>query len=118
MAGMMAVPLSIAPPRDLPDPPDHLSEPMQEFYGSVLHGYDLTEGAVELLRRGCELWDLGELARLQVLKDGPVVQDRFGQDREHPAAKTFRDCTALFMRILRELQLEPPATDSRPTRLY
>ncbi len=54
-----------------------------------------------------------------VARDGRYVRDRFGQPREHPAAKAIRENTIVFCRIIRELGLALVAPeDSRPPRQY
>ena len=52
-------------------------------------------------------------------KEGSFVFDRFKQRREHPACKTERDNKILFLRAVRELNLDiQDAPESRPPGLY
>jgi phage terminase small subunit len=73
----------------------------------------------ERLHQACCCLDEIEEAKQTVQKEGRYISDRFQQRREHPAAKTIRDATTLFCRIVRDLGLDLTTTeDNRPPRRY
>lgn len=106
------------PEPDLPEPPEHLSETMQEWWRSVVEVFVLQPHHLQLLRRACESWDVAEQARELLDAEGPTTVDRFGQVKPHPAAGVWRDNVGSFQRLVRELGLDKLAGDSRPPRLY
>lgn len=65
----------------------------------------------------CSCLDRIEECRTEIEKDGLFILDRFNQRKENPAAKAEREQKVIFIRILRELNLDfqEPA-ESRPPR--
>jgi phage terminase small subunit len=97
--------------------PTHLSKAAKAWFTSVIKAYELDETHLEILRMAAELLDRAENARQLVQQDGAILVDRFGQQREHPAAKLERDSKIAFARMMRELGLaHDDGDDSRPPR--
>lgn len=123
----MTVPrLAIAPPAsprrpparpDGPRAPRHLAAPTKKWWDSVVKDYELEPHHVRLLTLACEALDRAEQARKILAKEGPVVADRFGTPRKHPAVSIEENARIAFARLVRELDLDgEPAPDPRPKR--
>jgi P27 family predicted phage terminase small subunit len=98
-------------------PPAHLSKTAKAWFSAVAASYDLDETHIQILTMAAELRDRAENARQLVQEDGAILADRFGQQREHPAAKLERDSKIAFARMMRELGLaHDDSDDSRPPR--
>ena len=103
--------------------PTHLSKPAQAWFRGLQNEYAILDSAgVALLTVAAESWDRARSAR-EAIDDagGPICQDRFGQDRAHPAVAVERDSRAQLLAALKQLNLdiEPlrdgpgrPATES------
>lgn len=101
-----------------PRTPNHLSKAAKTWFTSVVKAYELDETHLEILRMAAELRDRAENARQLVETDGAILTDRFGQQREHPAAKLERDSKIAFARMMRELGLShEDAEPDRPPRI-
>jgi len=57
-------------------------------------------------------------AEMQIKTDGMFTVNRYGATVEHPGCKMVRDSRMLFIKIIRELNLDIPAQESRPPRKY
>ena len=99
-----------------PQPPKHLSRESRAWWRSVVSDYELELHHLKLLQSACESLDRVAEARLLIERDGVVIEDRFGQQKPHPACDIERHNRALFARMLRELALdvEGPAETVRP----
>jgi len=97
--------------------PKQLSRPTRQWWLAVQDAYELDETASEILTMAGELRDRAEDARQIVAVEGSLVSDRFGQQREHPAAKLERDSKIAFARLMRELGLAADDDDFRPPRI-
>jgi P27 family predicted phage terminase small subunit len=90
----------------LPKAPAHLSKATREWWRRVVEQYELEEHHVKLLTVACEAWDrMAEAGRI-LRADGPIVRDRFGMPRKHPAISIEEQARVQFIRALRELDLE------------
>ena len=99
-----------------PQPPKHLSRESRAWWRQVVSDYDLELHHLKLLQSACESLDRVQQARTLIERDGVVIEDRFGQQKPHPACDIERHNRALFARMLRELALdvEEPAEATRP----
>lgn len=101
-------------------PPRALGPAGRKFWSKVTAEVVLeSEHDLERLLQTCKCLDEIAEAEEVIAREGRYIKDRFQQIREHPAMKTIRDSRILFLRGVRELQLD--ATDpeeSRPPRLY
>jgi len=101
-------------PTKKPAAPKHLKAQGRAFWRAVVAVYVIPPHDLPLLSGACEMLDAADAARLQVETDGAVVEDRFKQKREHPAAAQQRQAIDQFRRLYRELNLGEPPADSRP----
>jgi phage terminase small subunit len=103
---------------DLPKPPAHLRPETAIWWTDIVRDYDLEPSDLRVLESACTHWDRATVARekLDGLPDGPFIEDRFGQLKEHPAVAIEQNATRLFLAALRQLGLglEP---SSEPYRL-
>jgi phage terminase small subunit len=100
-------------------PPKHLKAPTRRWMQSILLEYDFdpADGSLAKLILAAEALDRSNEARDLVSKEGLTVADRFGQQKQHPAAAVQRDFSALHSRLMRELNLTEQPADNRPPRL-
>lgn len=96
--------------------PAHLRPPTRDWWRTVVSTYSLEEHHVCLLTLACESLDRVEQAREIIAKQGPVVLDRFGSVRRHPAVGIELDNKIAFVRLIRELGLDvaEPGPIGRP----
>jgi hypothetical protein len=83
----------------------------------VLSEYDLDQHHVRLLTLAAEAWETGQEARAAIAKHSAVYVDRFGAPRKRPEVAIQAEARIAFARLLRELDLDPPAVASRPPAL-
>jgi phage terminase small subunit len=103
-----------------PKAPSGLRAPGNKFWKQAHSERELEEGHdLERLFMACRCLD--EIAEDEKLikAEGRFIKDRWGQKKEHPAAKAIRDNKIIFLRIIRELALDIVTPgDSRPQRQY
>ena len=91
----------------IPKAPKELSDEARSLWQSLVRDYAIDDGAgLILLRTACEALD--EMRRAQAIldRDGPVIEDRFGQQRQHPATLVVRDSRNALLKALRQLNLD------------
>ena len=100
-------------------PPRHLKRCTRRWMQTILQEYDFdpADGSVAKLILAAEALDRSNEARELVSKEGLTVTDRFGQQKPHPAVSVQRDFSALFARLMRELNLTENPPDGRPAPL-
>jgi P27 family predicted phage terminase small subunit len=101
-----------------PPAPKNLSPDALTFWRRIHKRYEVTEDARPALVECVEAMTRKEQAQAAIEKDGLIVQDRFGQDRAHPAVAIERDARLAILRCLRVIGL-PAAEEKqrgRPTR--
>jgi len=99
-------------------PPAHLKTGGKKLWQEVTAKYELEAHHLRLLESACGCWDRVTEARAALRKDGAFVPDRFGQLKEHPAAKAERDNKILLMRLVRELGLDLTTDEAPRARRY
>jgi phage terminase small subunit len=101
-------------------PPAYLRKETKLWFQGVLDDFILEPHHIRLLTVAAEAWDRTQQAREILRKRGLTYQDRFGAPRARPEAAIQRDMMVVFMRALRELDLdiEPPAETPRPPGLH
>ncbi|MDD5723772.1 MAG: hypothetical protein PHY29_08555 [Syntrophales bacterium] len=57
-------------------------------------------------------------AEARVSEDGMFTVNRYGSMVEHPGVKIIKDMRLLFVKIIRELNLDVTVPESRPPRRY
>ena len=100
------------------EPPEHLSEEMRTWWGSIVATYALEQRHLKVLLAACESWDRMREAGRQLQQSGLVFKDRFGKPKAHPAVAIERDARVGFLRAIRELGLSDGDTpgEARPPR--
>lgn len=90
-------------------PPPHLSADARKFWTSIHADFVVDDGAgLALLRAAAEAFDRAQDARKLIEKDGgPVLTDRFGQRKPHPAVAIERDARGQLVSAIRALRLGP-----------
>jgi hypothetical protein len=83
-----------------------LSRRSRAIYAQTVGAYGIGDlGGQMILVSGLRSKDLAEVAEAVLEQDGPVVRDRWGQPRAHPAAAVARDARAAWLAALRALNL-------------
>jgi phage terminase small subunit len=97
-------------------PPPHLSDEMKAWWTDVTDTYVLDAHHLHLLEAACCSWDRMVEARAAIRKYGLTFEDNRGMVRARPECAIERDSRLAFVRIIRELQLDPvPSPElSRP----
>jgi phage terminase small subunit len=90
----------------------------KRWINSLCKDYELESYHERLLLLCGQAWDRAQEARAKVDEKGPIVKDRFEQDKPNPAIDIERQSMLAFTRILRELGLDLNPDDSRPPRQY
>lgn len=91
----------------------------QEFRKGVLRERQFDESHdFRRLDLACGCLDIIKECREKIDEEGLFILDRFQVLKEHPAIKVEREQKIVFCRIIRELNLDLPAEDSRPPKLY
>ena len=95
--------------------PKHLQGPARKWFQAMLKSYEGFESepaAVTLLTGAAEQLQRVSEYRAAIAKAGGViVQDRFGSDKEHPAAGGERAAWNSHRLLCRELGIEPAKSD-------
>lgn len=91
----------------------------RKFWKKVLNEYELPD-THDLTRLEMAAKCLDELADAEnrIKADGRFTVNRYGATVEHPGCKMVRDSRILFIKIIRELNLDIPAPVARPPRNY
>jgi phage terminase small subunit len=100
-------------------PPTYLKSETRDWINYVLSEYDLDQHHFRLLTLAAEAWETGQEARAAIAKHSAVYMDRFNAPRKRPEVSIQAEARIAFARLLRELDLDvdPPATASRPPAL-
>src|SRR5688572_17595930 len=97
--------------------PKDLDQAGLAYWRTVTRAWKLDSHQWEVLRQACACLDTIAAAEKQMAATGPIVVDRFNQQKQSPASLTIRDYRGLFARLVRELGLSGDASDSRPALL-
>ena len=90
-----------------PKPPTTLSRASKVLWRSLQAEYGIIDaGGLAVLQQACEALDRLRQAQAAILKDGPVVVDRFGQQKPHVMLATERDSRSAFMAAIKHLGLD------------
>ena len=98
------------------EPPDHLSETMKTWWRSVLEEFDLEAAQTRTMQLAAEAYDRAQAARESIEVSGLIFIDRFDQPKPRPECAIARDNAALFARLVRELNLDIEAPETRLPR--
>jgi hypothetical protein len=101
--------------------PRHLRPTTLAWFRQVLTDWELEQHHVRLLLAAAEALDRAQEARDILEKQGLTFNDRFGAPHARPEVKIERDARNVFMRTIRELDLDtappPPPSGRRPPSL-
>lgn len=99
--------------------PAHLAPSTAAWWVQVHEDYVLEPHHTRLLTLAGEAWDRTQTARTVLDREGLTYTDRFDAPRARPEVNIERDSRIAFARLVRELDLdlEPPASGSRPPAL-
>jgi P27 family predicted phage terminase small subunit len=102
----------ISPPPRLqtgPKAPKNLSDEAKRWWKKIVSGWELDDAGFLVLENALECFDRMRQAQEMLAKEGLVTNDRFGQQKVHPAVLVERDAKAGLLRALRalNLQIEP-----------
>ncbi len=89
-----------------PIAPRKLKPESRKFWRYVMETFELEPHHEQILRVCCESLDRMAVARSVLARDGPTFVDRFGQPAVRPEVKIEKDAQIIFMRGLRELDLD------------
>lgn len=90
-----------------PAPPGGLSAEAKKWWAAIQDEYAIDDPAgLLLLQTGLEAFDRLRQAQRVIKRDGPVVLDRFGQQKSHPLLTTERDSRAAMLAALKNLNLD------------
>jgi phage terminase small subunit len=88
-----------------------------EWCRHVRDNFVLESHHMKILRIAGEAWSRSKQARLLLETDGIVTTDKYGSVKVHPAIAIEKDSKILFLRSVRELNLDLGAEESRPPAL-
>jgi len=89
-----------------PQPPRDLGKPGRALWDRVQAEYDVSDVAgIELLAQACTALSAAEALREEINRDGPVLRNRRGSVRDHPALKHELAARAFVVRTLTKLGL-------------
>jgi phage terminase small subunit len=116
-AALQAVAVPAEPEVPGTDPPSSLSPAAKVWWRGIVGSFELEPHHLLVLSEAARSWDRCQEAAALVNRDGVVVVDRFGQQRQHPAVQIERDSRAAFLKAMRELDIDgAPDADVRPPR--
>ena len=100
-----------------PKVPKGLSAPAKVWFRKLLDEYEIADqGGYLLLETAMRRFDRAEAARKLLDHDGPVIADRWGQMKPHPAAAIERDALTGMLAALKALNLDVEPLRDGPGR--
>ncbi|MHB1025785.1 MAG: hypothetical protein ACYC24_08785 [Desulfobacteria bacterium] len=100
-----------------PKPPRNLSPPAKKLWRALHAEYAINDSAGRaILAAGLESFDRAQAAKVLLDAEGPVVKDRWGQQKAHPATTIERDSRAAFLAALKQLNLDVEPLRGAPGR--
>ena len=103
-----------------PRPPAGLKASTRRWFLDVVTEWELDPHHHRLLALACQAWDEASAAAAMVSAEGLVLVMPSGAKRPHPAIRIANEARGVFVRCLRELDLDvaPPAEGKRPPSLH
>lgn len=101
--------------------PSKLSTEAKGWWGRLTTDYGIDDQAgLLLLQTAMESFDRMRQCQAAIERDGPTVEDRFGQVKAHPLSVTERDSRNQMMQALKHLNLdlEPLKEPGRPSESH
>jgi P27 family predicted phage terminase small subunit len=104
-------------PKAAPAPPKHLGAAGKALFRELAAEYNITDaGGLLLLGQAGECLDRLEAARAAIDAQGPMVVDRYGQSKVHPACGLERDARGQLLQATKLLGLDVEERDVRGRR--
>jgi P27 family predicted phage terminase small subunit len=104
-------------PVGLPAAPKGLTPEARRWWRKLTGEYDIRdEGGLLLLETALTALDRMRQAQAQIAKDGPIVRDRWGQAKPHPATVVERDSRTGMLAALRAMHLDLEPLHKGPGR--
>jgi hypothetical protein len=98
-------------------PPKGLSPAAQTIFQAIVKDYGIDcPAALSILTSALESHDRASEAKAILDREGPVVTDRWGQRKVHPAAAVERDSRAAYLSAIKALNLDLAVSDRGPGR--
>ena len=98
------------------EPPKALSKEAKGWWNKIVSEWELDDPALLMLSSALESLDRMREAQVIIKKEGIVIKDRFGQDKQHPATLIERDAKNTMLRGLKALNLYLEPLRDRPGR--
>jgi P27 family predicted phage terminase small subunit len=93
--------------KEQPKAPADLSKEGKNLWSQVRSDYRILDATgLTFLSTACRHFDRLRAAQRILKRDGPVINDRFGILKTHPAAIVERDSSASMIRALKALNLD------------
>jgi P27 family predicted phage terminase small subunit len=90
-----------------PKPPESLSKEAKTWWQQLVDQFEIDDAAgLMLLQQAMHAFDETVVAKAAIEKDGAVIEDRWGQKKQHPAVLNLRDARNLMLRSLKALNLD------------
>jgi P27 family predicted phage terminase small subunit len=101
----------------LPKAPPQLSREARRWWHRVNELYELDQPTLLILESALESFDRMRQAQAIIKAEGVVIDDRFGQKKQHPATIIERDSKQTLLRHWKALalDLEPILSPGRPS---
>lgn len=88
-------------------PPSSLSAEAKAQWKLIFEQFDVDDAAgLLLLNQAMSAFDEVLAAKAILAKDGSVIEDRWHQKKQHPAALNLRDARNLMLRCLKQMNLD------------
>ena len=100
----------------IPKSPSHLSPKAKKWWARLNDTWSFDDGGLLILQVALEAFDRMTEAQAILRKEGPVVEDRFGQQKQHPATFVERDSRTAMLAALRQLHLDVEPLNDGPGR--
>jgi phage terminase small subunit len=100
---------------DVRAPPTHLSQEAKRWWVDVAARFGIESHRYQTLQAACEAWDLSQVARQALAKQGLSYKDQKGMWRSRPEVAIARDARNAYLRAVRELKIDasPPTTPTQ-----
>jgi phage terminase small subunit len=96
-------------PAARPAAPAELSTAMKHYWKQIVERHELQQHEFRILHLACQASDTCDQARATRAEHGMTYIDGFGAPRLRPEVAIERDGRLAFARLLRDLDLRPPA---------
>jgi hypothetical protein len=96
----------MAPAERDPDIPRHIAAPSREWLRHLRETFAFSPSEWSLALLAAETRDRAATARRQLGREGLTIVNRFGEVKPHPCVTIARDATALYARLLAQLDLD------------